>query len=80
MQALYLQALEPIAETTGRPHSYGFRNERSTVEAIQQCFNVLGKRKSPQWVLEGDIRACFDQVNHDMVMSRVARKVKDNDS
>jgi RNA-directed DNA polymerase len=60
MQALYLQALEPIAETTGDPNSYGFRKERSTADAIQQCFIVLGKRKSPKWILEGDIQACFD--------------------
>jgi RNA-directed DNA polymerase len=60
MQALYLQALEPIAETTGDPNSYGFRKERSTADAIEQCFIVLGKRKSPKWILEGDIQACFD--------------------
>jgi RNA-directed DNA polymerase len=60
MQALYLHALEPIAETTGDPNSYGFRKERSTADAIEQCFTALNKRKSPHWILEGDIKSCFD--------------------
>jgi RNA-directed DNA polymerase len=71
MQALYLQALEPIAETTGDPNSYGFRKERSTADAIQQCFNVLGKRKSPNWILEGDIQACFDKISHDWLLAHI---------
>src|SRR5262245_8985739 len=41
MQALYLLALDPMAETTADPNSYGFRRERSTADAIEQCFNVL---------------------------------------
>jgi RNA-directed DNA polymerase len=53
MQALYLQALEPIAETIGDPNSYGFRKERSTADAIQPCFMVLGKRKSAKMALGG---------------------------
>jgi RNA-directed DNA polymerase len=60
MQALYLHALDPIAETLGDPNSYGFRTKRSTADAIEQCFNVLARKHAPQWILEGDIRACFD--------------------
>ncbi len=41
MQALYLLALDPIAETTGDPNSYGFRTERSTADAIGQCYQAL---------------------------------------
>jgi RNA-directed DNA polymerase len=59
MQALYLLALDPIAETVGDPNSYGFRIERSTADAMEQCFNALARKHSPQWILEGDIRACF---------------------
>jgi RNA-directed DNA polymerase len=55
MQALYLLALDPIAEVTGDRNSYGFRKERSTADAIAQCFTVLSNRFAPQWVLEGDI-------------------------
>ena len=64
MQALYLLALNPIAETTGDPNSYGFRPERSAADAIEQCFIVLSQSYSAQWALEGDIRACFDQISH----------------
>ena len=39
MQALYLLALDPIAETLGDPNSYGFRRERSPADAMEQCFN-----------------------------------------
>jgi RNA-directed DNA polymerase len=60
LQALYLLALDPIAETTGDPNSYGFRRERSTADAIEQCFTVLAQRHRAQWILEGDIKACFD--------------------
>jgi len=63
-QALYLLALLPIAETTADFNSYGFRLERSTADAIEQCFNVVGMRNSAQWVLEGDIRGCFDNISH----------------
>src|SRR3989454_4686430 len=64
MQALYLLVLNPIAETTGDHNSYGFRPERSTADAIEQCFNVLSHNYSAQWVLEGDIKACFDGISH----------------
>jgi RNA-directed DNA polymerase len=60
MQALYLLALEPIAETAADPNSYGFRPKRSTADALQQCFNTLCRECSPQWVLEGDIIGCLD--------------------
>ncbi len=63
MQALYLLALDPVAETTADPNSYGFRIGRSTADAIEQCFCVLGKRASPQWILEGDIKGCFDHAS-----------------
>jgi len=71
MQALYLLALAPIAETTGDPNSYGFRQERSTADAIAQCFIALGKNDRPQWVLEGDIRSCFDRISHDWLLAHV---------
>ena len=64
MQALYLQALEPIAATTGAPNSYGFRPERSTADAMEQCCTVVNKRKSPKWVLAGAIQSCFDAIAH----------------
>lgn len=71
MQALYLLALAPIAETTGDPNSYGFRTERSTADAMGQLFVCLSKKVSAQWVLEADIKGCFDHINHDWLIANV---------
>src|SRR2546423_14084615 len=60
MQALYLQALDPIAETLADGHSYGFRRERCCADALQQCHIVLSGPSRPRWILEGDITSCFD--------------------
>ncbi len=71
MQALHLLALEPVAETTADPNSYGFRTGRSAADAIEQCFNCLGKPKNAKWVLEGDIRSCFDRISHPWLLANV---------
>jgi len=72
MQALYLLALEPVAETTADPNSYGFRKERCTADAIGQCYIILrGRPGAPEWILEGDIRACFDQISHDWLLEYI---------
>ncbi len=71
MQALHLLALDPVSETTADSHSYGFRRERSTVDAIEQIRNVLGRKASPQWILEGDIKGCFDNISHDWLIANV---------
>ena len=71
MQALYLLALDPIAETTGDRNSYGFRPKRSTADAIEQCFIALSPRRSAKWVLEGDIKSCFDRISHDWLLAHV---------
>lgn len=70
MQALYLLALDPIAETTADPNSYGFRKERSTADAMQ-CYIILARKGSAQWILEGDIKSCFDQISHDWLLNHV---------
>ncbi len=64
MQALYALALEPIVESRADPNSYGFRPYRSTHDAIEQLVVCLSRRCSGQWVLEGDIKACFDEIGH----------------
>jgi RNA-directed DNA polymerase len=71
MQALYLLALDPIAETTADPNSYGFRSGRAPADAIEQCFNTLAKTASPVWVLEGDLRACFDTISHEWLEAHI---------
>ena len=71
MQAVFLQALDPVAETTADRNSYGFRRERSCADAIEQCFSALAKKTAVSWVLEGDIKACFDRIDHDWLLSHV---------
>ena len=71
MQALYLLALEPLAETTADVVSYGFRKRRCTQDTIEQCFTDLAKEKSSQWVLEGDIKGCFDHISHQWLIQNI---------
>ena len=71
MQALYLLALEPVSETTADSNSYGFRKERSTGDAREQCFCVLAKKASPEWIMEGDIQGCFDHISHEWLLDNV---------
>jgi len=71
MQALYLLALEPIAETVGDFNSYGFRPKRSTADAIEMCRLALCRKTSAAWVLEGDIRGCFDNIAHEWMFRHV---------
>ena len=70
-QALHLLALEPISETIADPNSYGFRPNRSTADAIAQCFKCLCLKRSAQWVLEGDIKACFDKIGHQWLIDNI---------
>ncbi len=70
-QALHLLALEPISETRAAPNSDGFRPLRSAADATSQCFICLSRRQSAQWVLEGDIKACFDQIGHQWLMDNI---------
>ena len=71
MQALYLMALDPIAETTGDQHSYGFRKYRSCQDAITQCHDVLSRDVAPKWILEGDIKGCFDHISHEWLLNNI---------
>lgn len=71
MQALYLMALDPIAETTGDTHSYGFRKHRCIHDAIEQCFILLSRTCAPEWILEGDIKGCFDHISHEWLLNNV---------
>jgi RNA-directed DNA polymerase len=71
MQALYLLALEPVSETTADSNSYGFRKGRSTADAREQCFCVLAKKTSAEWILEGDIKGCFDHISHDWLIDNI---------
>lgn len=71
MQALYLLALEAVAETTADRNSYGFRPHRSCADAIEQVFNNLNRKTSATWVLEGDIKGCFDNISHKWLLEHI---------
>jgi RNA-directed DNA polymerase len=71
MQALYLLALEPVAEIQADKNSYGFRPKRSAADATGQCFLSLSRKTSAQWIFEGDIKACFDEISHSWLMENV---------
>ena len=77
MQTLYKFALEPIAEITADPNSYGFRAKRCVQDAIEQCFTCLNKAKSPKWVLEGDIKGFFDNIDHNVMIGILRKRIKD---
>ncbi|MGS2724940.1 group II intron reverse transcriptase/maturase [Porticoccus sp. GXU_MW_L64] len=71
MQALHLLALEPVSETLADANAYGFRPKRSAADAIEQCFIALSRKHSSRWVLEGDIKACFDKIGHDWLLANI---------
>ena len=71
MQSLYSLALEPIAETKSDIRSFGFRKHRSTKDACQQIFLCLSRKISAQWILEGDIKGCFDNINHQWLLANI---------
>jgi RNA-directed DNA polymerase len=71
MQALYLMALEPVTETMADGNSYGFRSKRSTADAIDALHRLLSRECSPQWILEGDIKGCFDHISHQWLINHV---------
>lgn len=71
MQALHLLALEPISETWADKQSYGFRPHRGCADAIARCFSLLARRNSPQSILEGDIKGCFDNIRHTWLQDNI---------
>lgn len=64
MQTLHLLALQPIAEMQADKGSFGFRMYRGTQDAMERIFRVLCQKNSAEWILEGDIKGCFDNISH----------------
>ena len=71
-QALH-QVLSPVFEATFSPYSYGFRPGRSAAQAVRQARSYIEEGR--RWVVDVDLEKFFDRVNHDILMSRIARKV-----
>ena len=77
VQASLKLVLEPIFEADFHPCSYGFRPNRRAHDAIaEMVFLTMGQRKF-DWIVEGDIKACFDEIDHTALMGRVRRRVGD---
>ncbi len=71
MQALYKLALNPVAETTADPNSYGFRELRSCADAVAQAFKCLSKPNSATWVPEADLKGCYDNISSDWMTENI---------
>jgi len=75
LQQAIAQELAPLFEPLFSNHSYGFRPGRSAQQAIEQARKYA--QEGHEWVVDIDLEKFFDRVNHDMLMARVARVVKD---
>ena len=75
LQQAIAQVLTPIFESKFSPYSYGFRPGRSAHDAMRQAQEYT--QEGYEWVVDIDLEKFFDRVNHDMLMARVAREVKD---
>ena len=75
IQQALLQVLHPIFDPTFSEDSYGFRPQRSAHQAVQRARDHMAA--GHRWVVDLDLEQFFDRVNHDVLMARVARRVKD---
>jgi RNA-directed DNA polymerase len=71
MQALMALALDPIIESVSDKRSFGFRKGRSCQDTCEQLFTYLDRKISAQWVIEGDIKACFDEIAHEWLLQHI---------
>ncbi|MEV0696222.1 group II intron reverse transcriptase/maturase [Streptomyces sp. NPDC050388] len=69
--------LEPIFEADFYPSSYGYRPGRRAQDAIAEIHHLTSRPSNYEWVIEGDIKACFDNVDHHVLMDLVAERIKD---
>ncbi|MBB5489470.1 group II intron reverse transcriptase/maturase [Nocardiopsis metallicus] len=77
VQASLKAVLEPVFEADFLPCSYGFRPNRRAQDAIAEIHSLASPVKNHHWVLEADIKACFDEIDHTSLMDRVRGRVKD---
>ena len=75
IQQALSQVLTPIFDPEFSPSSYGFRPGRSAHDAVRAARSYI--EEGYTWVVDVDLAQCFDRVNHDVLMARVARKVQD---
>jgi len=72
LQAIAVSALEPEWEARFEPKSYGFRPGRGCHDAIEAIFNtVSGKNPQRRWILDADLAAAFDRIDHDHILAQI---------
>lgn len=71
MQSLALLSLDPVSEVTADRVSFGFRKSRSTHDAMARGFSLLCTKYAPTWILEGDIKGCFDNISHNWLIENI---------
>ncbi len=80
VQAVYLEAIDPLVEQNACKNSFGFRKFRSAQDAVLALRGKLIHPKASEWILNADIKKCFDRINHDFLLRSVPvyRKVDRN--
>jgi RNA-directed DNA polymerase len=77
VQASLKLVLEPVFEADFKPSSYGFRPKRRAQDAVAEIHFFGSPRRNYEWVFEGDIKACFDEIDHTALMGRVRDRIGD---
>jgi len=75
IQQALLQAVNPIYDPTLSPHSYGFRPRRNAHQAVRRAKQYI--EDGYEWVVDVDLEQCFDRINHDILMGRIAKRISD---
>ena len=77
VQTLLKMLMEPIWEADFYYFSNGFRPGRCTMDCVQPLYTLFNTSTCYRWVIEGDIKACFDRIPHDQLVAEVARRIAD---
>lgn len=72
IQDIHRIIIEPIAEYNFNDNSYGFRPKKSCQDAIRHIWDKTAMRSRPQWIIEGDIKGCFDHIDHNTIINKMA--------
>jgi group II intron reverse transcriptase/maturase len=75
VQMALKMVLEPIFEANFLPNSNGFRPGRSTLECVLPVYQYGNRRNEYDWVIEGDIKGCFDNIDHEILMNAIQRRI-----
>lgn len=77
VQMLLKMLIEPIAESDFLECSYGFRPGRRTMDCIGICWRYIQRRSKYFWIVEGDIRGCFNEIRHDRLVTILQQRIAD---